>query len=71
MRKYFREKEDFRDNYVGVGKGVTLPFLCSSVDVLSLSHIEKIPSEYSNNRNLLIRKIDLVQQDQCLQLSTH
>ncbi len=57
MRKYLREKEDFPHNYVHVWKGVTPCLLCASVEVTTLLHAKKIPSEYLNNRKLLMSKM--------------
>ncbi len=57
MRKYLRQKEDFPENCVRVWNGVTPCLLWASVKVTSLFHAEKIPSEYSNNRNPLMSKM--------------
>ena len=71
MRKYLRAEVEFREKNLTVRKGVFLPLLWWSVDVLSLLFAEKIPSEYSNNRNPLMSQIDLVEDGQWLQLLSH
>ena len=43
--KYLREKGYFPDNTVRVRKGVAWCLLCAKVDVASIIHAEKIPSE--------------------------
>ena len=54
MALYLCEKEESCDNSMCVRKNVIRCALCRSVEVAALSLVEKILSEYLNNRILLI-----------------
>ena len=54
-----------------VGKGVARCLLCVSFEVSSLLHAEKFPSEYLNNRNLLVSKMDQFESGPFGQVKTH
>ncbi len=71
MLKYLCEKEYFPDNCVRIWKGVTPCLLCASVKVTSLLYAEKIPSEYSNNRNPLMSKMVDLDHGQFALFSVH
>ena len=61
MASYLCEKEKLWDNLKCVRKSVIRCALCRSVEVVALSLVGKILSEYWNNRTLLMRLKNPVQ----------